>query len=165
MILVEILTVDDVITHLWRHYSCLDDVIWPCSTWYDLTYPFLWSWQVLSQTGHFLSSYGPTPWSREFLTAGSSAKGLALELLGVWVWSIFRRKTRLNHQKLCLGSRKWTFFSISAKQRKNLSGHLLATCQWDQVSLGGNQLLLWRPITGPKGKLRCFLNPDILRGG
>ena len=61
MILVEILTVDDVITHLWRHYSCLDDVIWPCSTWYDLTYPFLWSWQVLSQTGHFWAPMDQLP--------------------------------------------------------------------------------------------------------
>ena len=62
------------------------------------------------------------------------------------------------------GIQKMDFFSISAEQRENLSGHLLATCQWDQVGMGGNQLLLWRPITGPKGKLRCFPNPDIFRG-
>ena len=36
MILAETLTVDDVITHLWRHCSRFDDVIWPSSTWYDL---------------------------------------------------------------------------------------------------------------------------------
>ena len=54
---------------------------------------------------------------------------------------------------------------MSAKQRENLSGHLLATCQWDQVGMGANQLLSWRPITGPKGKLGCFSNPEILGGG
>ena len=54
MILAEILTVDDVITHLWRHYCrIIDDIIWLSSTWYDLIYPFQWSCQVSSQMGHF----------------------------------------------------------------------------------------------------------------
>ena len=53
MILVEILTVYDVIIHLWRHCSCIDDVIWFNSSWYDNTCPFLWSCQVSSQMGYF----------------------------------------------------------------------------------------------------------------
>ena len=30
---------------------------------------------------------------------------------------------------------------MSAKQREKLNGHLLATCQWDQVGMGASQLL------------------------
>ena len=71
MILDEILTVDYVITHLWRHYFRLDDVKWLSSTCYDWTYPFIWSCHVLSQREHFLSCYGPTLWSREIVTAVS----------------------------------------------------------------------------------------------
>ena len=40
IILVEILTVDDVITYLWRNYSCIDDAIWLNSSWYGSTYPY-----------------------------------------------------------------------------------------------------------------------------
>ena len=40
------------------------------------------------------------------------------------VWSIFGRRTRWNHQKLCLGSRKWIFFQF----RLNKGKILVATC-------------------------------------
>ena len=54
---------------------------------------------------------------------------------------------------------------MSAKQRGNLSGHLLATCQCYQVGMGANQLLSWRSITGPKARPNSLSNPEIRRGG
>ena len=54
---------------------------------------------------------------------------------------------------------------MSAKQRGNLSDHLLATCQCYQVGMGANQLLSWRSITGPKARPNSLPNPDIRRGG
>ena len=42
------------------------------------------------------------------------------------------------------------FFLMRGKQRKDLSDHLLAPCQWDQVGMGANQLLSSRPITVSK---------------
>ena len=54
---------------------------------------------------------------------------------------------------------------MSAKQRGNLSDHLLATCQCYQVGMGANQLLSWRSITGPKAKPNSLPNPENRRGG
>ena len=52
------LFLDAIISHLWRHYSHLDDRIWLISTRYDSIYHFTWSCQVLSQTEpeHFWAS-------------------------------------------------------------------------------------------------------------
>ena len=52
-ILAETLTVDDVITSEWRHYSHFGDVMWLDLISSDVTLVPLWSCQVLSLTGRF----------------------------------------------------------------------------------------------------------------
>ena len=57
--------------------------------------------------------------------------------------------------------------TISAKQTNKSewppAGQLSSVGQYGQVSMGANQLVSRRPVTGPKGNPRCLPNPEIPR--